>query len=158
MGTLLHTQDWALWNSVASEVNRLAGINCYYYVLNRNQSVIDSVYGEIGEEVFWSGPVILACNAENPEKTASTREEGKEIEWDMQIWIAQRDFESGMKSAGITISSPQYGDVVKLWDWYYDIVEYDMDGIMDDEKRAFSMYKLKLRRKTSFEAERRTKV
>ncbi len=152
MGTLIHTKDQALFNCIAKEVNRLAGMYCYYYVLNTVQTTRDALWDEANETVFDYEPsgIKIACYGTNPEHALTTGEEGRRTQWDAQLWFARIDWE-----ATIGTTPPKTGDVVNCWGNHYDIVDTDRDGIMDDDRNIYVLYKVSLRRNTKFEPNRR---
>jgi hypothetical protein len=157
MGTLIGVQDLCFFRNIAAEVNELSGIECRYWAIDKKQTIKDPVYDEVVEEIFHTDPVTIIINAQNPENSNSAREEGKEKDWLSTVWVAVSEFCTKMEKAGFsTIEKPQSGDVIDVWDEYYDVLESHRDGILDNERRAFVMWRFKLRRKSSFEPKRRT--
>ena len=153
MGTLIHTNDQALFNCIACEVNKLAGMYCYYYVFDAANTTRDPLWDEAEEVVFSYSPdgKKVLCFGVNPEHSLSTGEEGKRTQWDAQLWFARMHWEQAFGSA----ITPKSGDVVNCWGKYYDIVDFDRDGIMDDDRNIFVCWKVSLRRNTKFDPIRR---
>ena len=153
MGTLIHTKDQGLFNCIAAEVNRLAGMMCYYYRLRRDISQRDPLYDEIEEPEFMNMPdgLRMPCFVTNPEHATTTGEEGRRTQWDATLWIARKSWEDGTDAT----EPPRIGDIVNCWGEWFDVVDYDKDGIMDDQRPVYVLHKLNLRRTTKYEAWRR---
>lgn len=153
MGTLIHTKDQALFNCIAGEVNRLAGMYCYYYVLNTVQTTRDALWDEADETVYDYEPngVKLACFGTNPEHALTTGEEGRRKQWDAEIWIARIHWDPVIGDG----AKPKAGDVVNCWGKYYDVVDASRDGVMDDDRNIYVGWKIAIRRMTKFEPKRR---
>lgn len=165
MGTLIHTKDIGLFNCIAAEVNRLAGMLAYYYRLRRDISARDPLYQELIDEQWRDLPNGMQLNVftTNPEHATTTGEEGRRTQWDANIWIARINWEEAVRKAdGLTLADaiepPRIGDVVNAWGEYFDIVDYDKDGILDDMRPIYVLHKVSLRRQTKFEAWRRTQI
>lgn len=157
MGTLIHTQDKRLYDSIAQEVNKLAGALCRYYVLDKVNSVRDPLYDEpevTTYELQDDDGLEIPCFVQNPPTSLSTGEEGRRTQWDTTIWIARVDWEDCTGNTDLK-DRPKHGDVVNIWDEYYDVIQYDRDGVINDHRPDFVLWKLDLRRNTKFEPQRR---
>lgn len=164
MGTLIHTRDIALFDAIAKEVNELAGMYVYYFVLDRVATQKDALYGEPVNIIFNEG---LADYAEcgirvrafgtEPQHALTTAEEGKRKMWDGELWIARADWESCVadKLTADVRTYPRNGDVFLAWGDYWDVVDWSRDGILNDDRRVHVGWKVMFRRNTKFEPRRR---
>lgn len=162
MGRLIHTKDVELFNEIAAEVNELAGTACYYYRMDKAASSRKPLYNETTEPVFKNVPdgLRVVCFTANPEHSTTTGEEGRRTQWDATLWFARKTWEDTIREADeLTPSDPVYppaiGDVVNCWGEFFDVVDYDKDGIMDDQRLVFVLHKISLKRATKYEAWRR---
>ncbi len=153
MGTLSHTKDQALFNCVAAEVNKLAGTICYYYRLDKVSSAKSAVYDEPTDLIWKDEPpgLKLPCMASNPEHQLTTSEEGRRKQWDAEVSIARKDWEALVTDG----RRPKSGDLVNLWGTFYDVTDVSRDGVVDDDRRVYTMHKLIVRRTTKYEPWRR---
>jgi hypothetical protein len=150
VGTLSHTNDLALFQSIAAEVNKLAGMICYYYRLDRESTARDPLYDEATANVYHDTPdgLKLAAYASHPEKATTAGEEGRRRQWDTNLWIAKTDWETATESD----DPPQVGDIVNAWGRLHSVVDYDSDGILDDADDVFVGWKINMRRLSKYEA------
>ena len=153
MGTLSHTKDMGLFNCVAKEINRLAGMIGYYYRLDKVSTRKNATYSEPTDVVFRDAPPGLRFNifTEKPEHQLSTSDEGRRKEWNGTAWIARADWEEQVKDGLM----PKSGDLVNLWGAFYDVTDASRDGVIDDDRRVFTLHKLTVRRTTKYEPWRR---
>lgn len=160
MGTLIHTKDDRLFRCITQEVNKLSGMFCRYFILDTDASDIDPLYNEVGEPVYnvnfsteqQTIGVRVACFTTTPEHTVSAREEGKEFVWDSQLWVAKNDWFGVM---GEDAYPPKIGDVINAWDKFYDIIDVNRDGFLDDERSVFTQWRIDLKKNDKYSAERR---
>jgi len=144
MGRLIHDIDRDFFNSVAQEVNELAGIVIEYWKLEKGQITYDSLYGEVTSQSSWKfdGPHYINASFEHPEKSPSPEEKGLVTdESGFMVWIARIDWENEM---GIDI--PVIGDIIKLREKYYDVTQVSRDGWLNSSHTEYTMWKLTLGR------------
>jgi hypothetical protein len=150
MGRLIHTKDYEFFNCIANEVNELAGYICYYYRLMKDDSIRDPLYDELLTAEYQDTPDGLKLTAfqTNPEHATTTGEEGVRTQWDAQWWISRMEWEDKTEAT----EPPQIGDLINAWDGlYYEVIDTNKDGIMNDDRRFFTLWKVSLTRKTKFE-------
>jgi hypothetical protein len=164
VGTLIHTQDIAFFDCIAQEVNELAGMFVYYFVLDRVTTQKDALYGEPVEVVFNEGQASLAeegiklpVYGSEPEHALTTAEEGKRRQWDGELWVARLDWEQCVMSqlGEDALLHPRNGDVFLAWGKYWDVMDWDRAGILNDDREVFVGWKIPFRRNTKFEPRRR---
>ena len=166
MGSLIHVNDLPLMNCIAKEVNKLAGMFCYYYRLDKENTKRKAIYDEIEELAFLDTPngLKMPCLASEPSHSVTTSEEGRRKQWDGELWIARADWEDVItemsdnhlhKADSTSILGPRIGDILYAWDLYYDVIDVSRDGVVDDDRRIYTLHKLSIRRMVKFEAWRR---
>lgn len=133
MGTLIGDCDRWLFDSVAQEVNKLAGTTAKIYIFEQMDSTRDALWDEEVEPVYRKndkGEYGIDCPAyfEAPDRSSVTGEEGYRTDKTSQIQFAQADLEAR------GISTLQPGDIVLLWtNQYYDIIEpHKKEGYIND--------------------------
>lgn len=154
------TVERDLWDSVAMEPARLSGTKVRVYSIRRAKHH-HPLYREPSKGGDWSyqGPweVWAALDFDQGnEVTPQVRAEGLSVESDAVLWIARREFED----AGAP--PPKVGDVIDFWDerpWgedlrYWDMVKANRHGNIFNSE-VFVMYRIELKRRTSFEAGRK---
>jgi hypothetical protein len=153
VGTLSHTRDLGLFNCVAKEINRLAGMIGYYYRLDKVMTRKSATYNEANDLVFRDEPPGLRFSmfAEKPEHQLSTSDEGRRKEYNGTAWIARADWEEQVKDGTL----PKSGDLVNLWGEFYDITDTGRDGVLDDDRNVYTLHKLTIRRTSKYEPWRR---
>jgi len=167
MGTLICTSDIGLFNCIAAEVNKLAGMYCYYYRMDKENTTHKAIYDEVSNPVYLDQPDGLRMPAwgDEPAHSTTASEEGRRKQWDGTVWIARINWEriiedspdgALLKAGGTKTLGPRIGDVMVAWNDFYDVVDVTRDGILDDERRIFSLYKITIRRNTKHEPWRRT--
>lgn len=161
MGVLIHTKDERFFNCVSREVVRLAGMYCFYFVLDVVKSRKDPLYGEMEEEIFNPekdsvNGIKLPCFTRATEHSTTASEEGRRTEWDAELWIAKKDWEQYIGVVGSNSSKPKIGDIILAWDKYYDVIDTHRDGFLDDERSVFTQWRLDLKKREKYDPERRT--
>ena len=153
-----------LWDSVASEPNRLAGTPMKFYSIRRAKNR-DPLYKEPsaeGKEWSYEGPFEVMGSVDFPQFEGSTveaTEVGYRKESEAEAYVARVDFER------VESPYPKTGDIVEFWteppfndperETQWDVVKVSRDGnIFSSEK--FVQYKISLRRRSKFFAFRKT--
>jgi len=134
MGTLLGDCDKCLFDSVAQEVNRLAGTTAIIYQFDEVESTRDALWDEEIETVYKKnskGVEGISCPVyfKAPDRSYLTGEEGFRMDKMSELTIAQADLDSrGLRRL-------QAGDIVMLWtNQYFDVIEsHASDGYINDE-------------------------
>lgn len=164
---VLSASEQRLFDSVANELVSVAGTTILYFVLDLNNSKRDALYDEPVERV-WKGPYVMKAHVETPNGVPEAREEGFRTTWECTVWIPREAFD------GVKLPGPAEGDAIQFWDnpwWniqeaaqgeenipnvgmYLDVIQIDPDGILFDNP-SFVGFKMTVRRKSEFTAERR---
>jgi len=169
MGTLIHVNDLGLMNCIAREVNKLAGMYCYYYRMDKENTTRKAVYDEVDDPVFLDMPngLKMPVFGTKPAHSITTSDEGRRKQWDGEVWVARADWEiltpkspdGALYEAGTErILGPRTGDVFFAWGDYFDVVDVSRDGVVDDDQRIHTLYKMSYRLIAKFEAWRRTET
>lgn len=149
MGTLINDCDQCFFDSIASELNQLAGTDAIIYVFQEEESEIDPLWGEELTTVYQkdtTNRVGIDCPVyfRSPERTGSQTEEGYHLERRSIVEIAAKDLRDR------NIRRLRQGDIIYLveWDQYYDIVASSSgDGIISDSSLT-AVYKFDVVRRT----------
>lgn len=167
MGTLLGDQDLAFHDARAREVVRLAGTKSItYYMLQLDRSPRDPLYDEPLEEVRGFDPndsgmgVQMNGLIEYPEGYYKSGEEGQRTEYDAVLWLCRKDFEETFPSEknkdGYDVyATPRIGDVVEVQGKFFDVLQIQLEGQLNDTTAVHTMWYLKLKHRTEFDAIRR---
>jgi hypothetical protein len=148
MGTLLGDCDKCLFDSVAQEVNKLAGTVAIIYQFEETESSRDPVWDEEIETVYKKnslGTPGIECPVffRGPDRSYVTGEEGFRLDKITELEVAKADLaEKGLRRL-------QSGDIIKVWEnQYYDVTEsHTGQGYINDEPTS-SMVKFNITRRT----------
>lgn len=167
MGTLLGDKDADYADSLTREVNRLSGTcSITYYALNFVATPKDPLYGEpVGElherdVVKDVVGVTFSGLLEYPENSPRTGEEGYHNDYDAILHLARADFDAKFPILNAPAGTPCFrdpriGDVVQVQNRYYDLIKSDADGQMNDTIARHTVWVLRLKHRTEFDARRR---
>jgi hypothetical protein len=167
MGTLLGDKDADYADRLTREVNRLSGTCAItYYALNFFATPKDPLYGEPVMELHERDRIKDAIGVnfsgllEYPEQSQRTGEEGYHNDYDAILHLARADFDEKFPIVDAPDGTPKYrepriGDVIKVQDRYYDLISIDLDGQMNDNIARHTIWLLKLKHRTEFDARRR---
>ena len=155
-----------MFDSIASEMNNIAGTAIDYYALDKQKTKRDALYDEPIQYV-WRGPYKLKAYVTWPESTPDAREEGMKSDFEgTTAWLARADIE------GLRMPYPQEGDIIRFWavpyfnsagvdglavpnaGYYFDCLDVDDDGHIFDQA-SFVGFKIELKRRTEFTPERK---
>lgn len=166
-GFTLGAEEAFLFDSVAAEINNIAGTDIDYFPLDPTR-VRDPLYDEPEERKF-CGPFRLKGYAEWPSSTPEMREEGFKETFEATFYIARQAFDD----AGAPY--PNEGDAIRIWNtpyfnanavineeipgagYYFDVVDVDDQGHINDTA-YFVGFSIGVRRRTEFTAERRLNI
>ena len=153
-----------LWDSIATEPNRLAGEPVKLYVIRRAKNR-DPLYKEPsaeGREWSYEGPFELWASIDFPQSdniTEEATEVGERTEADAIAWISRKEFEDR------EAPYPKRGDIIEFWakppfgydseDTQWDVVKATRDGNVFTTA-AFVQYKLELKQRSKFVPFRKT--
>ena len=166
MGRLLGNCDIDFFDSVAREVNELAGTCAIlYYALEHVKVPKDPLWNEPKDLPHKLDPkkatvgIQFAGFIEYPEPSPRTGEEGRHVDYDATLWLARKDFEEKMPitpapAVGLAYREPRYGDVVQVQGKFFDIVKIDQDGQLNDTINIHTMWMLRIRHRSEFDARR----
>jgi hypothetical protein len=148
VGTLIGDCDKCLFDSVAQEVNKLAGTTAIIYQFEEMESTRDPLWDEEVTTVYKKndqGTIGIECPVyfKAPDRSSLTGEEGLRLDKTSEVWIAKAD----MDERGIRRLRP--GDIVFLWNTqYYDVTEsHASEGYINDNPQ-YSMVRFDLVRRT----------
>lgn len=154
MGTLIGDCDQCLFDSVAQEVNKLAGTTAVIYQFEEAESSRDPLWDEEIETVYKQnaqGTEGIECPVyfKDPDRSSLTGEEGIRLDKTSEVWIAKAD----MDARGIRRLRP--GDIIKVWtDQFYDVIESHVaEGNISDSS-TYSMIRFDVTRRTKALPER----
>lgn len=147
MGTLINDCDQCLFDSVAQEVNKLAGTTAIIYQFEELESSRDPLWDEEVTTVYKKdtrGNVGIECPVffKDPDRSSMTGEEGLRLDQTSELTIARVDLDQrGLRKL-------QPGDIVKVWDIYFDVIEMHMqEGILNDSPLT-ATYRFDVARRT----------
>lgn len=159
MGTLLDDSESEYFSCIANELNELAGDEINYYGMNRAKYKVDPLYGEpVKREI--DGPFRLAAWIQWPNQEPEAGEHGFGFQFDALCVIARQAFDSQ------NAPYPFEADIIEMWrtpyhdanslgkGMFFDVVKVNNDGHVNDTS-SFVQFKLYLKRRTEFGAERR---
>jgi len=148
MGTLIGDCDKCLFDSVAQEVNKLAGTTAVIYQFESMESTRDVLWDEEITTVYKKnaqGVEGIECPVffKAPDRSSLTGEEGFRVDRLSEISIARAD----LASRDLRILRP--GDIIKVWtDQYYDVTEaHKEEGYISDSTEN-SLVKFDVTRRT----------
>jgi hypothetical protein len=164
-GFTLGAEEAFLFDTVAQEINQIAGTEMDFYPLDPTR-VRDPLYDEPAQRVFL-GPFRLKGYADWPSSTPEVREEGFKSTFEATFYIARKALDD------IGAPYPNEGDVFRIWDnpyfntnaatnnepipgagYYFDAVDVDDQGHINDTA-YFTGFSINVRRRTEFTPERR---
>ena len=163
MGRVLNDCERDLFDKINRELNELAGVQINYYGYNPfdpdNCVNIDPLYGEPEDRNF-AGPYRVWALVKYPEYQPLAEEVGFGRDWDAVVTISR----SHLDEQGAPY--PTEGDVIEMWRtpfhdaWsmgvglFFDVIKASPDGYINDSP-SFTQFKLGVKRRSQFGAERR---
>ena len=148
MGTLLGDCDRCLADSIAQEVNRLAGTACRFFQLNQSDGRRDALYDESIDTEYKKDSdgdygVSLYVFFRASDSSGVTGEEGFRVDRITDAEFAIKDFTDN------ELRRPWNGDIVGIWGKYYDVViSHQSSSELSDSGLGAIMYKVDLVRRT----------
>ena len=148
MGTLLGNKDQCLFDSVAQEVNKLAGTSGYIFQFEQIKSQIDPLYGEPIETEYKKNDegkegIEIPLFFRSPDRTPMTGEEGFRLDRNSHVFIAKKDLDDrGLRR-------PRNGDILYVWGKYYDVIDSSYsEGYINDNPDGVSSIDVEVMRRT----------
>lgn len=159
MGTLLDDSEQEFFDCIASEITEMAGEPVNYYSLNRAKTKIDPLYGEATDRK-WEGPFRVMAYVQFPNPEVIADEHGFGFDFDGMVTIPRTNLDK------LKAPYPFEADVIEMWrtpyhdadslgqGLFFDVIKVQNDGHINDSP-IFVQFKLTLKRRTQFGAERR---
>lgn len=148
MGTLLCDADRCLFDSVAQEVNTLAGTTGYIFQLEQEESVRDPLYDESTDMAYKqnsAGVEGIECPIlfKNPDRSATSGEEGFRLQKNAIVHVAVKDLTDR------DLRRPRVGDIIKAWGQYYDVTDANVgEAYVSDSGEIPVMYEVSVVRRS----------
>lgn len=146
MGCIIGDQDKCLFDIVAQEVNKLAGVRAIIYQLDEERSEVHPLYGEpkIKEWIKKADGTIgydVYVFFNYPDRSPMAGEEGFRTDKTSIVFLADKErVEKKMRE-------PRIGDIVKVWNMYWDVVKVNKEGIPSDNDTT-SLWSMEVARRT----------
>jgi len=147
MGTLIGDCDKCLFDSVASEVNKLAGTTAVIFQFEEVESTRDPLWDEEVTTEYKkdsNGNLGIECPVwfKSPDRSSITGEEGFNLDRNSEMYVAQVDMDSR------DLRRLQPGDIVLVWNKYFDVIEsHKTEGYINDSPTN-SLIRFELVRRT----------
>lgn len=147
MGTLINDKDKCFFDSIASEVIRLAGTTCVVYQLDQDGSKRDPLYDEPADTSFVrnaDGTVGIECPVffKSPDRNATSGEEGYRLDRMSEVHFAQIDLDER------EIRRLRVGDIIKVWNKFYDVIDsHRGEGHLNDTGEVSSTLRVDVQRR-----------
>lgn len=174
-------EELAYFRELEAERIELSSPECEYYSLNRGKNV-DALYGEPTNDPLYGGssprgtpsrsgeawnfypdidegqePLVIVAAIEYQQmdnREPSTREEGIEWLYDAQIFISRNHWECALEDTAIEGRLPKVGDVIYLFEEWWDVVKAGKGGDVLDTPEYVG-FKLDVRKRTKFTPDRK---
>lgn len=117
MGTLINDYDQCFLDSIAQEVNCLAGITAEFFQFEEPESSRDPYYQEPVHKVFKKDGIEIPILFKSPQRSPVSGEEGFRIEKSATFFVARKDLDKHK------LGRPRVGDLLKVWGRYYEITQ-----------------------------------
>ena len=159
MGSLYDDSELSLFDSYSTELPGISGDEVNYYAMNRAKTKIDPLYGEPSERGI-DGPFRLNAYVQWPQFQPEAGEQGFGFEFDASCVIARATLEEA------NAPYPFEADILEFWrtpyhdakslgkGLFFDVIKVQNEGHIHDSP-SFVNFKLFLKRRTQFGAERR---
>ncbi len=176
-----YNQDSTYARRLEAERIRLTGPDLEYYSLVRGGNV-DIVYNEPDNDPLYGGDgnygddqsssdswvfypdvdggddaiVMQAAvlHQEMDDRNPVAREEGSKHDYDAQIYIARNHWECAVEETNLAGRKPKFGDVVYVWDQWWDVVKAGRGGYICDSPDTVG-FRLDLKIRTEFTPDRK---
>ena len=163
MGKVLDDSEVDLFDCINQDLIDLAGVEINYYALDaassKNRQRVDPLYGESAERIF-DGPHRVGALVKYPQYQPLADETGFGREWDAMATISRASLDEK------NLPYPSETDIIEMWRtpyhdrWsmgkgmFFDVIKAEHDGHINDSP-TFTQFKLTLKRRSQFGAERR---
>lgn len=167
-GRILDDSEKDFFDCINSELNELSGCEVNYYAyqtaqngdeVSRVRTKMDPLYGEAKERVI-AGPFRIMAQVKYPEYSPVSDEGGFGRTFDAEVTISRIHLDEQ------NLPYPSEADIIEMWrtpyhddqakgkGLFFDVVKAWNDGHINDTP-TFTQFKLQLKRRTQFGAERR---
>ena len=148
MGTLINDSDQCFINSIAQEVNKLAGTEIIIFQFDEVNSERDPYYQESVSREYRKdkrGKVGIICPAfvQSPDNSYVSGEEGLRTERNTQVFIAKADLDER------NLRKPIIGDIYKFWGKYYNVIKSSGTSGRFSDSGETSLWEVDVSRKTN---------
>lgn len=156
----LGSNDLDLFDSIAAEQVDIAGTEIDMWHLNTDKSEIDPLYDEFIERIY-DGPYTFKGFVTFPDSITSAGEEGFQVEWNCQLWVARKTLEDA------AAPTPVEGNICRFWNipffedyktsgkgYFFDLINVSDSGHVHDSP-AFTGFQCILKRRSAHNPERK---
>lgn len=119
MGILINDSDQCFMDSIAQEVNHLAGVVAIFFQYEEKKSSRNPYYGESKDRIYKGGGVGVECPIffKSPDRSEVTGEEGFRMDKTSSFFVARVDLDER------SLRRPRVGDILKVWNSYFDVTK-----------------------------------
>jgi len=142
MGTLIGDCDQCFLDSVAQEVNKLAGVTATLFLFEEGKSIRNPYYGESRDRVYKANGVECPIFFDSPDKSPISGEEGFRMDKTSRLFVARADLDSR------NLRALKEGDIVKVWDLYFDVTKSSATMGRFSDSGHTSLYEVDVVRRT----------
>jgi len=146
-GQLTDDLEQDFFDEIAAESMELFGVDAKLFKLRSEQSDMDIVYNEPGNAIFTPHDLKVFFEYDNA-RAVDAGEAGQTITYATRCWFSRRLLED------LKIDPPVEGDVIGVWNLFWDLTLVDAVGHFSDQP-TFESYVATISRNEKFAPERR---
>lgn len=145
MGTLINDCDSCFRDSIAQEVNKLAGTTATIFQFLEPKSTRNPYYGESTDRVYQArnaGGIDCPVFFSSPDRSPMSGEEGFRMDKSSTLFVARADLDSR------NLKLLRMGDIVKIWGLYFDVTNSSSTSGRFSDSGHTSLYEVSVIRRT----------